>query len=253
MKKTVLITGASAGIGSAIAHRLFNNGWRLVLMARRVERLVAIQKELDPLQKDIFLLNADIKDMSAVDKAIADIPECFFPISGLINNAGLALGLDPAWESDPNDWEIMVQTNINGLLYVTRAILPKMVAENEGHIINLGSIAGSWPYPGGHVYGATKAFVQQFSRNLRADLIGKKIRVTNIEPGIVETEFSDVRFKGDTEKARKIYENANALIAEDIAEIVSWVLHLHPRVNINSIEVMPTSQAWGPLVIHRKK
>jgi 3-hydroxy acid dehydrogenase/malonic semialdehyde reductase len=169
----------------------------------------------------------------------------------LVNNAGLALGLEPAQAADLDDWETMVDTNIKGLMYCTRAILPGMVERKRGHVVNVGSIAGAWPYPGGNAYGATKAFVAQFSRNLRADLLGKNIRVTDVEPGLAETEFSVVRFKGDQERADKVYTGTQPLTGVDIAEIVHWVVSLPAHVNVNSVEVMPTGQAWGPLAIHR--
>jgi 3-hydroxy acid dehydrogenase/malonic semialdehyde reductase len=169
----------------------------------------------------------------------------------LVNNAGLALGLEPAHKASLDDWDTMVDTNIKGVMYCTRAILPGMVARSRGHVVNIGSIAGSWPYPGGNVYGASKAFVQQFSRNLRADLLGTQVRVTNIEPGMAETEFSKVRFKGDDEKAHKVYLGAEPLLPEDIADIVVWVSSVPARVNINSVEVMSVCQSWGPLAVHR--
>jgi NADP-dependent 3-hydroxy acid dehydrogenase YdfG len=173
-------------------------------------------------------------------------------IDVLLNNAGLALGLEPAWEVNIDDWETMVDTNIKGLMYCTRALLPQMVKRDSGHIINIGSTAGSWPYPGGNVYGGTKAFVQQFSRNLRADLIGSKVRVTNLAPGMAESEFSKVRFKGDDEQAEKVYQGAEALRPVDIAETVFWVVNRPAHVNINAIEMMPVDQAWGPFSIHRQ-
>jgi 3-hydroxy acid dehydrogenase/malonic semialdehyde reductase len=184
---------------------------------------------------------------------VKDIPEKFGNIDILLNNAGLALGLGPAHETDLDEWETMVDTNIKGLLYMTRQILPAMVARKTGHIINLGSIAGSWPYPGGNTYGATKAFVQQFSRNLRADLAGTGIRVTNIEPGLAESEFSVVRFAGDAEKAAKVYEGTQPLTPGDIAEIIYWTASRPAHVNINAVEVMPVCQSWGNFVIDRQK
>jgi NADP-dependent 3-hydroxy acid dehydrogenase YdfG len=170
----------------------------------------------------------------------------------LLNNAGLALGLKPSWEVDLDDWETMVDTNIKGLMYCTRALLPLMVKQDSGHIVNIGSTAGAWPYPGGNVYGGTKAFVQQFSRNLRADLLGSKVRVTNLAPGMAESEFSEVRFKGDVESAAKVYQGVEALRPEDIAETVFWIVNRPAHVNINAIEVMPVGQAWGPLAVHRE-
>ncbi len=252
MKKTVLITGASAGFGVAFVEKVAAHGWQCILVARREDRLQKLVKKLNIKSADVHVLSLDIRDLGAIRNGIHALPKNFKNIDVLINNAGMALGVDSAWEYDIADWEAMVDTNIKGLLYMTRMILPSMVERNSGHIINVGSIAGSWPYPGGNVYGATKAFTQQFTRNLRADLFGKNVRVSNLEPGMVDTEFSVVRYKGDEVKARKVYENANALQAEDMAEIVFWLTSLPERVNINSIEVMPTSQTWGPLLINRE-
>jgi NADP-dependent 3-hydroxy acid dehydrogenase YdfG len=192
-------------------------------------------------------LTLDVRDRQAVAAALGDLPE----IDVLLNNAGLALGQEPAWQTDLDDWETMVDTNVKGVMYCTRAVLPGMVARNRGHVINLGSTAGSWPYPGGNVYGASKAFVQQFSRNLRADLLGTRVRVTNLAPGMAESEFSQVRFKGDEQRAASVYQGAEPLRPADIAEIVYFVANLPPHVNVNALEVMPVDQAWGPLAVHR--
>lgn len=248
MYGTALITGASSGLGEATARRFANEGWRLVLVARRIERLQRLQEELGRAG-EIHLLELDVRDRAAVTAKLGELPAAFREVRVLINNAGLALGLEPAWQSDPDDWEAMVDTNIKGLMYVTRTILPGMVERNRGHVVNIGSIAGSWPYPGSHVYGASKAFVQQFSRNLRADLIGTRVRVTNIEPGLCETEFSIVRLKGDKERAESLYRGNDPLVPEDIAEIINWVVKLPSQVNINSIEVMPITQTWGALPV----
>jgi 3-hydroxy acid dehydrogenase/malonic semialdehyde reductase len=246
MAKTILITGATSGFGAACARRFTAEGWRLVLAGRRRERLDSLRAELgDSVAASITL---DVCDRQAVAAALQDLAE----IDVLLNNAGLALGLEPAWQANLDDWETMVDTNVKGVMYCTRAVLPGMVARDRGHIINIGSTAGSWPYPGGHVYGATKAFVQQFSRNLRADLLGTRVRVTNLAPGMAESEFSQVRFKGDDERAAKVYQGAEPLRPEDIAEIVYFVANLPPHVNINALEVMPVDQAWGPLAVHRR-
>lgn len=245
------ITGASSGFGESCARRFAKEGWNLILAARREDKLNNLKKELGNKIK-VCTLSLDIRDFQAIQKAIQKIPEDFQAIDVLINNAGLALGLEPAHQANLNDWETMIDTNIKGLIYCTRIILPEMVRRNRGHIINIGSIAGNWPYPGGNVYGATKAFVQQFSRNLRADLIGTQIRITNIDPGLAETEFSIIRFKGNKEKAAKVYQGTAPLSGEDIAEIVHWVTSLPLHVNINSVEVMPTCQAWGALSVSRK-
>jgi NADP-dependent 3-hydroxy acid dehydrogenase YdfG len=224
----------------------------LVLVARRSERLQDLQTELGGNEK-IHIIPLDIQQKTAVKKALDKLPEKFQNIDVLVNNAGLALGLEPSHTASLEDWETMVDTNIKGLLYCTRLLLPEIVKRNKGHIINIGSTAGNWPYPGGNVYGATKAFVKQFSRNLRADLFGTKVRVTNIEPGLAETEFSMVRFKGDSDRANQVYKGTQPLTAEDIAEVVFWVTSLPDHVNINRIEVMPTDQTWGPLALDRRE
>ena len=248
----VFITGASAGFGKACAEKFSTQGWRLILAARRMRRLDELKATLNDPSR-VHTVQLDVRDRGQVQAAIEALPEAFGEIDVLINNAGLALGLETAVEADLGDWETMLDTNIKGLLYCTRMILPGMVARGCGHIINIGSIAGNWPYPGGNVYGATKAFVQQFSRNLRADLLTDHIRVTNIEPGLAESEFSVVRFKGNREKARQVYRDCDPLLPRDIAEISYWVVQQPARVNINSVEVMPTCQAWGPLAVHRQR
>lgn len=250
MSKIILITGATSGFGEACARRFAKEGWQLILAARRTDRLKALQENLGG-EASIHIMPLDVRDRQAVMTGLTHLPVTFSEIDVLVNNAGLALGLEPAPESDVTDWNIMVDTNIKGLMYCTRATLPGMVERNQGHIVNIGSIAGDWPYPGGNVYGATKAFVKQFSRNLRADLFGTAIRVTNIEPGLAETEFSIVRFKGDEEKAEKVYDGTHPITSEDIAEMVHWVVSLPPHININCLEVMPVCQTWGPFAIHR--
>ncbi len=249
MSKTILITGATSGFGKACARLFATHKWQLILCGRREEKLQELKDEL--LGTPCHIASFDVQKRELVQKMQDEIPENFKNIDVLVNNAGLALGLAPANLVDIEDWEIMVDTNIKGLLYMTRLFLPWMVERGGGHIINLGSIAGNWPYPGGNTYGATKAFVQQFSRNLRADLVGKNIRVTNIEPGMAETEFSLVRFHGNSEQAEKVYEGVAPLVAEDIAESIFWAVSRPAHVNINSIELMPTNQAWGPLAVHK--
>lgn len=246
MSKTALITGATSGFGAACARHFAAGGWRLILAGRRTERLQAMREELGAAVTDILTL--DVRDRDAVFSALGDLPE----IDLLLNNAGLALGLEPAWEVEPDDWETMVDTNVKGVMYCTRAVLPGMVERNRGHVINIGSTAGSWPYPGGNVYGATKAFVQQFSRNLRADLLGTRVRVTSIEPGMAESEFSNVRFKGDTGKAGAVYAGTEPLRPEDVAEVVFFAATLPPHVNVNALEMMSIDQSWGPLAVHRE-
>jgi len=251
-EKTVLITGASAGFGEACARIFASEGARLILTARRSERLEALRDELKASAGGVHVVQLDVRDRVAVESLVDSLPEGFRQIDVLVNNAGLALGLEPAHQVNMDDWDVMVDTNIKGLMYCTRAILPGMVERNRGHIVNISSTAGSWPYPGGNAYGGTKAFVTQFSRNLRADLGGKKVRVTCIQPGMAETEFSNVRFKGDDDKADQFYAGADPLTAVDIAETVAWVVNRPAHVNINTLEVMPVSQSWGPMAIHRE-
>jgi len=250
MSGIILITGATSGFGEACARRFLKEGWRLVLVARRNERLKTLQKTLGG-ETSVHIVTLDVRNRKAVMSELSNLPENFSDVDVLVNNAGLALGLEPAHKADVSDWDTMVDTNIKGLTYCTRAVLPGMVARNRGHIVNIGSVAGDWPYPGGNVYGATKAFVKQFSLNLRADLFGTPIRITNIEPGLAETEFSVVRFKGDGEKAAKVYQGIQALTAEDIAEMICWVVSLPAHININRLEVMPVCQTWAPFAINR--
>ncbi len=250
MTQTVLITGASSGFGAAAARLFGRHGHKLVLVGRRAERLRALADEAGS-SSAVHPLPLDVRDRAAVFEQLGGLPAGFREVDVLVNSAGLALGLAPADQTELDDWETMVDTNVKGLMYVTRAILPGMRARNRGHVVNIGSTAGAWPYPGGNAYGATKAFVAQFSRNLRADLLGTAVRVTNLEPGLAETEFSIVRFHGDAERAAAVYKGTAPLRAEDIADMVYWVTNLPPHVNVNSLEVMPTCQAWGPLGIHR--
>ncbi len=251
MSQTVMITGASSGFGAATARLFANQDCRLVLAARRREALEELRDEL-AARVPVHAVQLDVRQRDAVSSVLAGLPEAFAEIDVLVNNAGLALGLEPAWEVDLDDWETMVDTNIKGVMYCTRALLPGMVARNRGHIVNLGSTAGNWPYPGGNVYGGTKAFVQQFSRNLRADLLGTRVRVTNIEPGMAETEFSKVRFKGDAAKADQVYRGLEPLRPEDVAEIIVWTVNRPAHVNINTLEVMSIHQAWGPYASYRE-
>ncbi len=246
MAKTILITGATAGFGEACARRFADEGWNLILTGRRAERLERLQAELGDAVR--MILPLDVRDRQAVHDRLSDLQQ----VDVLLNNAGLALGLEPAWAVDLDDWDTMVDTNVKGLMYCTRAVLPGMVERNGGHVVNIGSTAGSWPYPGGNVYGGTKAFVQQFSRNLRADLLGTRVRVTEVDPGMAESEFSRVRFKGDKQSAAKIYAGTEALRPVDIAEVVFFVVNLPPHVNVNALELMCIDQSWGPLAVHRK-
>jgi len=244
----VFITGASSGIGAAVARRFAADGARLVLAARREDRLQGLARELDV---PTHVLVLDVGDRAAVGRAVASLPEAFAAVTILVNSAGGALGLEPAQAANLDDWDAMVDTNCKGLMYVTRALLPGMVQRDRGHIINLGSVAGTYPYPGGNVYGASKAFVEQLSLDLRADLAGKRVRVTNIEPGAVETEFSLVRFKGDEAKARAVYEGFSPLSADDVAESIHWCATLPEHVNINRIELMSVMQSFAGFSIKR--
>ncbi len=246
---TALVTGATAGFGAAIARRLVAAGHRVIAVGRRAERLAALAAELGGQVLPIAL---DVTDTVVVADLPHGLPEGWGQVDVLVNNAGLALGLDPAFKADLTQWDQMVATNITGLMHMTRAFLPAMVERDHGHVVNIGSIAGSYPYPGGHVYGGSKAFVKQFSLDLKADLVGTNVRVTNIEPGLCGgTEFSAVRFGGDTAKAAEVYKGTVPLTAEDIAEAVGWVVSLPKHVNINRLEMMPTCQASGPFVIKR--
>lgn len=252
MNAVVLITGASSGFGEACARRFAQAGRSLILVARRTHRLHRLEVELSS-RCAVHRAAMDVRDRGSVDRCLDGLPEGFTDIDVLVNNAGLALGMAPAWEADWDDWETMIDTNVRGLAYLTRRVLPGMVSRDRGHVVNVGSIAGPWPYPGGNVYGATKAFVAQFSRNLRADLLGTAVRVTNVEPGLAETEFSRVRFHGDAERAHRVYEGTRPLGAGDVADIVHWVTSVPAHVNINAIEVMPICQAWGPLAVDRER
>lgn len=245
----ILVTGASAGFGEAISERLVGDGHRVVGIARRGERLEAMRERLGPAFHPHVL---DLADEAATLGLLESLPAEFRAVDVLVNNAGLALGLDKAQSAKVEDWRRMIDINVIALTLLTRAVLPGMVERNSGHVINIGSTAGSYPYPGGNVYGATKAYVRQFSLNLRADLAGTAVRVTNVEPGMVGgTEFSVVRFNGDADEARKRYEGVTALTAADIAETVSWVASQPRHVNVNTIELMPVAQSFGALQISR--
>ena len=249
MTLTILVTGASAGFGAAITRRSVRDGHRVIATARRLERLRALRDELG---EAVLPAALDVTDAAAVAALPGALPEGWREVDVLVNNAGLALGLAPAQRAALADWETMVATNVAGLMRVTRALLPGMAERDRGHVVNVSSTAASYPYPGGNVYGATKAFVTQFSLNLRADLVGTGVRVTDLEPGLVGgSEFSTVRFGGDAAKAAAIYAGTQPLLPEDIAEAVAWVLGLPAHVNVNRLEMMPTCQAAGPLMIKR--
>lgn len=245
----VLITGATAGFGECMARRFVQNGHKVIATGRRHDRLESMRRELG---ENLLPVVLDVRDRAAIEEMMGSLPPEWQAIDLLVNNAGLALGLEPAHQANLDDWERMIDTNNRGLVYMTRAVLPGMVERNHGHIINIGSTAGSWPYAGGNVYGATKAFVRQFSLNLRADLHKTAVRVTDIEPGLVGgTEFSSVRFKGDDAKVEQTYDNAHALTPDDVTEAVWWVAHLPAHVNINTLEMMPVSQSFAGLSVHR--
>lgn len=243
----ILITGASAGFGEALAKQLVAKGHCVIGCARRLDKLEALAETLGERFTPVAM---DVTDTASIEAALTGLPAAFRPIDVLVNNAGLALGTEPAFEAKLDDWMRMVDTNIKGLMALTHALLPEMVKRNSGHIINIGSIAGTWPYYGGNVYGATKAFVKQFSLNLRADLLGSKVRVTNLEPGNVGgTEFSNVRYHGDAEKAAKVYAGFENMTAEDVADILVWLIESPAHVNVNRLEVMPVAQTYNGLTI----
>jgi 3-hydroxy acid dehydrogenase / malonic semialdehyde reductase len=249
MAKTIFITGATSGFGKATVEMFAKDGAKIIALGRREERLEELKKECEG--SDIYTIALDVRDKKAVFEAINNLPQEYKNIDILVNSAGLALGLEDAPKADLEDWEVMIDTNIKGLIYVTKAILPTMVARKTGYIFNLGSTAGSWPYEGANVYGSTKAFVQQFSFNLRNDLRGTNIRVSNIEPGLAQTEFSNVRFKGDDDKANSVYDGVKPLVANDIANLIFTLSKLPEHVNVNSLEVMPTAQSWGGLFVDK--
>jgi NADP-dependent 3-hydroxy acid dehydrogenase YdfG len=252
MSKSIFITGATAGFGAAMARRFARDGWSLILSGRRADRLDALAEELSG-QTDVTTLVLDVQDRAAVEAAINGLPEKFNQLTALVNNAGLALGTATAQNSSLDDWETMIDTNVKGVVYCTRLLLPRLIAHGAGAgIVNLGSVAGNWPYQGGNVYGATKAFVKQFSLNLRSDLQGTGVRVTNIEPGMAESEFSVVRFAGDQSKADAVYQGVDPMTPQDIADTIFWVLNQPPHMNINRIEMMPVNQAFAGFAIHRK-
>lgn len=245
----VLVTGATSGFGAQIARKFVQGGHRVIATGRRKERLDALAEELGSA---LLTIEMDVTDKASIKAALASLSAEWSNIDVLVNNAGLALGIEPAHKASLDDWETMIETNCKGLVSMTRAVLPGMVERGTGIVINLGSVAGAYPYPGGNVYGATKAFVDQFTLNLRADLVGTGVRATNIAPGLCGgTEFSNVRFKGDDAAAEKVYQGTVPLTAEDIAETAYWIAMLPAHVNINTIEMMPTCQGFAPFAVKR--
>ena len=242
--KTVLITGASSGIGAATARSFAEHGARLLLCARRLDKVQQMEPELrDKGAADVFSFELDVQDRDEVEGTLNTLPDAWGKIDILVNNAGLSRGLDKLWEDDVQNWEEMIDTNVKGLLYVTRTVVPGMVQRGRGHVINLGSIAGHMVYPGGHVYCATKAAERSISDGLRNDLNGTPIRVTSIDPGMVETDFSHVRFRGDADRAKKVYAGLQPLAPEDIAESIVWVATRPAHVEVQTLLITPTAQA----------
>jgi 3-hydroxy acid dehydrogenase / malonic semialdehyde reductase len=255
-KKTVLISGASSGIGAACAKLFAENGYRLILAARNYSRLENLGSELKKSIKgfeDIVIYKLDVRDREAVMSMINELPHDFRKIDILINNAGLALGRNKFFEGEVDDWEVMIDTNLKGVLYLTRAVLPKMIKENTGHIINIGSIAGRENYIGGNVYCATKAAIRSLNDSLKKDLTGTNIRVSSVDPGMVETNFSSVRFNGDNDKASEVYKGMTPLVAKDIADIVYFCASRPHHVNISEVFVLPTDQSGATLVSRREE
>lgn len=246
---TVLVTGATSGFGAAMTRRVIAGGGRVIATGRRAERLAALTEELG--DQNLLTVPLDVTERDCGEQLLAALPEGWSAIDVLFNNAGLALGLKPAQRAEADHWETMIATNVAGLTRMTRAVLPGMVARGRGHVINVSSVAASYPYPGGNVYGATKAFVRQFSLNLRSDLLGTPVRVTSLEPGMCETEFSEVRFAGDREKAAAVYAGVHALSADDVIDAVEAVLRMPAHLNVNAIEIMPVQQAFSPFAVSR--
>jgi NADP-dependent 3-hydroxy acid dehydrogenase YdfG len=252
--RTVLVTGATSGIGEACARAFAGFGARLAICGRREDRLSEVMKALVKEHKaEVKARVLDVTDRAAVEAWAADLKNEDFMPDVLVNNAGLARGLSTVQEADVQDWEEMVDANVNGLLYVTRAFLPHMVQQNRGHVVNIGSIAGRWTYPKGAVYCATKAAVASFSEGLNMDLVGTQVRVSSVDPGMVQTEFSEVRFHGDHERAAKVYQGVHKpMTGDDVADIVCWVVNTPEHVDIFNVVAMPTAQR-NPFVLHREQ
>lgn len=251
MKKTVMVTGATSGIGRSCALKFGEAGYRVIITGRREERLRELAGELDRLGAENLILLFDVRDRKACEAAVASIPEEWKEIDVLVNNAGLALGLEPEYEGDFTDWDTMIDTNIKGLLTMTRLIVPGMVARDKGHVINIGSVAGDAAYAGGNVYCATKAAVKTLSDGLRIDLAPTSVRVTNIKPGLVETNFSETRFHGDTERAENVYKGIKPLTGDDIADVAVYAAQAPAHVQIAEVLVLATHQGSGSVIFRK--
>jgi len=251
MKKTVLITGATSGIGLGCARKFAENGDRLILTGRNTEKLEAIQQELQAKGTEVLTLVFDVRDRDAARQAIENLPEAWQQIDVLINNAGLALGLEPEYEGNLDEWETMIETNIMGLLTMTRFIVPRMVERGKGHIINVGSVAGDAAYAGGNVYCATKAAVKALSDGLRIDVANTAIRVTNLKPGLVETNFSNIRFRGDADRAATVYKGIKPLTGDDIADVAVYAANAPEHVQIAEVLILATHQASGSVIVRQ--
>ena len=253
MEKIVLITGATSGIGQACARRFAQNGYNVIITARRADRLEAIRHDLERYGAKVMTLVFDVRDAAAATAAVTSLTDEWKQIDILVNNAGLALGLDKEYEGNPEDWETMIDTNIKGLLTMTRLVVPAMVERNEGHVINIGSVAGDAAYAGGNVYCATKAAVKAITDGLRIDLAHTAVRVTNVKPGLVETNFSNVRFHGDTERADNVYKVITPLTGDDIADVVYYAASAPKHVQIAEVLVLATHQANGSVIYRNMK
>ena len=251
MNKTVLITGATSGIGLGCARKFAENGDRLILTGRNAEKLEAIKRELEEKGSQVLTLVFDVRDRAAASEAIESLPEQWRDIDVLVNNAGLALGLEPEYEGDYEDWETMIDTNIKGLLIMTRLVVPRMVARNSGHVINIGSVAGDAAYAGGNVYCATKSAVKALTDGLRIDVADTAVRVTNLKPGLVETNFSNVRFHGDHERADKVYQGIKPLTGDDIADVAVFAANAPEHVQVAEVLVLATHQASGSVIVRK--
>ena len=251
MGKTILITGATSGIGLACARKFAENGDRLILTGRNEQRLAEIKKELTEKGTDVLTLAFDVRDREKAEKYIAELPAEWQTIDVLVNNAGLALGLEPEYEGNLDDWETMIDTNIKGLLTMTRLIVPGMIERNSGHVINIGSVAGDAAYAGGNVYCATKAAVKALSDGLRIDVANTAVRVTNLKPGLVETNFSNIRFYGDTDRAANVYKGIKPLTGDDIADVAVFAANAPAHVQIAEVLILATHQASGSVIVRK--